>query len=314
MYNIKATAMLGCLLSLLFFQTHAQDYAKPSAKISAVESPLVSIKLKDGTIIKGRVVSSNADYYTIKAENLGVMQLPAINILSIEQILDASDSKSNGIIAGFTPLISTDYSLGENAFNLKKGEVRYTNTMLVLNKFDVGITKNISISGTFVTTGVVALIGAKFTTDLSPMLHVGVSGYAGANLGASSGGGTLAQVFATYGKPTSNITVGGIWVSDNSPSLFQLSALHRISNKVALTTDNFFYGTDTYTYTYNGSYSQSYKNKTIDGLTTYGLKILWKRTTLDVGMFRTFSMGTTALPLGVPYIKLVTQIGRPKAE
>lgn len=314
MYNIKATAMLGCLLSLLFFQPHAQDYAKPTEKISSIKSPFVRIKVKDGTIIKGRVVSNNTDYYVIETENLGILQIPAANVLSIEQILDMHYSKSNATIVGLNPLISTDYSLGENAFNLKKGEVRYTNTMLVLNKVDVGITKNISISGTFVTTGGVALIGAKFTTDLSPMLHVGVSGYAGANLGASSGGGTLAQVFATYGKPTSNITVGGIWVSDDSPSLFQLSALHRISNKVDLITDSFFYGVDTYMYTNNGTYTQSYKSRTIDGLTMYGLKILWQKTTLDVGMFRTFSMGAIALPLGIPYIKLVTQIGRPKAE
>jgi len=312
MSKIKSTAILGCLLSLLFLQTNAQDYAQPAEKTISSESPLVRIKVKDGTVIRGRVVSNNADYYTIKTENLGLIQIPAANVLSIEQILDTNYSKNKVIVAGFTPLLSTDYALGENAFNLQKGEVRYNNTMLILNKFDVGITKNFSLSGTIVTAGGAALIGAKFTTELSPMFRVGVSGYAGTNFGSASSG-TLAQVFATYGKPTSNITVGGVWVSDNSPSLFQVSGLHRISHKVALTIDNFIYGTTTYTYYYNGSYSQTYTHKAIDGLTMYGLKILWPRTTLDVGMFRTFvDMGTTALPLGIPYIKVVTQIGRPK--
>jgi hypothetical protein len=312
MSKIKSTAILGCLLSLLFLQTNAQDYAQPAEKTISSESPLVRIKVKDGTVIRGRVVSNNADYYTIKTENLGLIQIPAANVLSIEQILDTNYSKNKVIVAGFTPLLSTDYALGENAFNLQKGEVRYNNTMLILNKFDVGITKNFSLSGTIVTAGGAALIGAKFTTELSPMFRVGVSGYAGTNFGSASSG-TLAQVFATYGKPTSNITVGGVWVSDNSPSLFQLSGLHRISNKVALSIDNFFFRTTAYTYVYNGAYSQTYSKNTIDGLSAYGLKILWPRTTLDVGMFRTFvDMGTTALPLGIPYIKVVTQIGRPK--
>lgn len=314
MSKIKSTAILGCLLSLLFFQTNAQDYAKPAEKIVSSESPLVRIKVKDGTVIRGRVVSNNADYYSIKTENLGLIQIPAANVLSIEQIFDTNYSKNKVTVAGFTPLLSTDYALGENAFNLQKGEVRYTNTMLVLNKFDVGITRNISLSGTFVTAGTVALIGAKFTTEVAPMLRVGLSGYAGTNF-MSASSGILAQAFATYGKPTSNITVGGVWVSDDSPSLFQLSGLHRISNKVALTMDNFFFRTTTYTYAYNGAYTQTYSENTIDGLSAYGLKILWPRTTLDVGMFRTFAdMGTAALPLGIPYIKVVTQIGRPKQQ
>lgn len=316
MSKIKSTAILGCLLSLLFLQTNAQDYAQPTEKTISSESPLVRIKVKDGTVIRGRVVSNNADYYTIKTENLGVIQIPAANVLSIEQIFDKMKYSTNkGLIAGFTPLLSTDYALGENAFNLQKGEVRYTNTMLVLNKFDVGITKNISLSGTIVTTGGVAIIGAKFTTELAPMLRVGANGYLGVNFGSEYSEGLIVQGYATYGKPTSNVTVGGAWVSHNSPSLFQLSGLHRISNKVALSIDNFFFRTTAYTYVYNGAYSQTYSKNTIDGLSAYGLKILWPRTTLDIGMFRTFvDMGTTALPLGIPYIKVVTQIGRPKQQ
>lgn len=316
MYLLKKnTAILGCFLALLFLKANAQDYAKPVEKTITSESPLVRIRVKDGTVIRGRVVSNNTDFYVVMTENLGQIQIPAANVLSIEQILDKNYSKNKVIVSGFTPLLSTDYALGENAFNLQKGEVRYNNTMLVLNKFDVGITKNISLSGTIVTTGGVAIIGAKFTTELAPMLRVGANGYLGVNFGSEYSEGLIVQGYATYGKPTSNVTVGGAWVSHNSPSLFQLSGLHRISNKVALSIDNFFFRTTAYTYVYNGAYSQTYSKNTIDGLSAYGLKILWPRTTLDVGMFRTFAdMGTAALPLGIPYIKVVTQIGRPKQQ
>lgn len=316
MYLLKKnTAILGCFLALLFFKANAQDYAKPVEKTITSESPLVRIKVKDGTVIRGRVVSNNTDFYVVMTENLGQIQIPAANVLSIEQILDKNYSKNKVIVSGFTPLLSTDYALGENAFNLQKGEVRYNNTMIVLNKFDVGITKNISLSGTIVTTGGVAIIGAKFTTELAPMLRVGANGYLGVNFGSEYSEGLIVQGYATYGKPTSNVTVGGAWVSHNSPSLFQLSGLHRISNKVALSIDNFFFRTTAYTYVYNGAYSQTYSKNTIDGLSAYGLKILWPRTTLDVGMFRTFAeMGTTALPLGIPYIKVVTQIGGRKQQ
>ncbi|MDH4461747.1 MAG: hypothetical protein QE277_10005 [Flectobacillus sp.] len=317
MYLLKKnTAILGCFLALLFFKANAQDYAKPVEKTIASESPLVRIKVKDGTVIRGRVVSNNTDFYVVMTENLGQIQIPAANVLSIEQILDKNYSKNKVIVSGFTPLLSTDYALGENAFNLQKGEVRYNNTMIALNKFDVGITKNISLSGTIVIAEGVALIGAKFTTEVVPMLRVGVSGYTGVkSSNNSSSSGHIVQGYATYGKPTSNITVGGIWISDDSPSLFQLSGLHRISNKVALSIDNFFFRTTTYTYAYNGPYSQIYTNNTINGLTAYGVKILGPRATIDLGMFRTFAeMGTTALPLGIPYIKVVTQIGGRKQQ
>ncbi len=305
--------LLCYLLMLLSSRTTAQDYAKPQQDTShVVKPPLVRIKVRDGTVLRGRVLNSNIEYYSISTENLGLIQIPVVNVLSIEQIKESVYSTKPFTDVDFEPLTSTNYTLGDNAFNLKRGEVRYSNTMIVLNKFDVGVTNDISLSCAFVPANGGALLGAKFTADLSPSLHVGLGTYVARGF-ESSQVATLGEALVTFGKTSSNLTFGAIFATDNkTPFVFQISGMHQISNKVAIATDNFIYGVKSTYYQYNGTYSQAYTKQETDGIITYGAKLLWARTTLDLGMFRLISMGGDALPLGIPYVKVVTRLGKLK--
>jgi hypothetical protein len=299
---------------LIFSQTvKAQDYAD-STKVKK-NIPMVNIKLRDGTKLKGKIIQNDGKNYLIQTENLGTLSIPAINVVATEQVADISLPTGEWN----EQLRNTDYLLSPNGFNLKEGEWRYTNTYIYYNAFGVGVTDNLSVNVGFIPIASIFTFNGKLSFEPSQNFHVAVngnyitSGSSFTNISA----GTLGAV-ATFGTNSKNFSLGATWgignggIFTNKP-IIQLSGISRVSNKVAITMDNFLTTDDRTTYNSNGVYYNTTSSKQIVGILTYGIRILWTRSLLDVGLISALNSGSNYyVPFGVPYFKFSTSLSKRK--
>lgn len=117
----KNTFIALLTLSFLLFIKDAftQDYVD-TTKITK-PNPMVAIKTKDGTRLKGKIISNDGKNYTNQTQNLGVISIPTENVMSIQQIDSQTANEGNGM---FEPLSNTNYFLNQSGFNLKRGDIR----------------------------------------------------------------------------------------------------------------------------------------------------------------------------------------------
>lgn len=312
-------ALLIFVLLISNSEIFAQDYADTTRTTKPV--PTVTIKTKDGTRLRGKIIKNDGKTYTIQTQNLGIVSIPSENVMYIQQNDLQAISESNEM---FEPLSNTSYLANQSGFNLKKGDVRYTNIYIVANSFNFGLTNNFSVGVGFVTTAPTILTAvAKYTFKTSEKVRFGLSGtYIFSSGFANSVGFGAIGAVGTFGTDTKNISVGATWgasqgnVFSGRPA-FQLSGITRVSRRVALTMDNLITTTDRTNYNSvfsgTGGFTQTSTKTVVDGAMSYGIRLLYPRTQLDLGLFRPiYDFGTVAFPLGVPYFKLTTALNRVK--
>jgi hypothetical protein len=303
------------LMSMLIFShtVKAQDYAD-STKVKK-NIPMVNIKLRDGTKLKGKILQNDGKNYLIQTENLGTLNIPAINVIATEQVVNSSTPNTE--IS--EPLRNTDYFVSVNGFNLKEGEWRYANTYLYYNAFGVGVTDNFSVNVGFIPIASIFTFSGKVSFETSEKFHIALNGnyITSASSFTRISLGTLGAV-ATFGTNTKNLSLGATWGIGNGGNftnkpIIQLSGITRVSNKVALTMDNFLTTENRTTYNNNGQFYNTSTSNEIIGFLTYGIRILWVRSHLDVGLISILNRGTYYdEPYAVPYFKFSTNLSKRK--
>lgn len=221
------------------------------------------VELSDGTVFIGKILSKDGEIIVMKTPIILRIEVTSSNVKSIEEI-DETLLKDGDY--WFTNPHASRYLFGPTAFNLKKGEGYYQNTMLALNSFNVGLTDNISVGGGF---ELISTFGSIATNNFEPILfvtpkvsfevtedfHAGAGMYyvntPNIDIGTRSGSGlAIAYGIGTYGSKDHNLTGGLGWgfvqgQFEQKPIL-TVSGMTRISQKTALVTENWFISNDNY--------------------------------------------------------------------
>lgn len=313
------------LLLFIYLVVSTSSFGQTSV-ISPADSvmiPNVQITLKDGTIIKGRILKSTPFIYTVETTNLGLLQIAFDDVSTITPFEESNDSSDK--FEGFS-ITPTSYIISSNAYNLKMGENRYTNYMFFLNDFAFGISNKFSMSVSpviipipFVGMFFFCAIGGKLTQPISKKINIGAS----LNIGAGTLGSNSAQigsVFATYGNPNSNLTAGlsTTFISNqDNKILFQFSGTHRITKRVAILAESFFFTNHYNNYYYNsaGNYI-SYDEKKLGVIIIAGIKIFSPRSFFDIGFTQgsNINSSTNDKTAVTPYLKFTTLMGPKKKK
>lgn len=250
-------------------------------------SKMVIIKMINGDEFKGQIIQQDSLSVVLKMKN-GEMNLIAPNIISIEK------SNYKGLFLFENPN-DTRYFFGPTAIPIKMGEGYYQN-IVAINAVNYGIAENFSIGGGF--EFISLLFGNSPGWYLTPKVGFKIKEK------IHLGGGVLAVGFSndvlalgygifTYGTSDSNLSIGlGYGTNtigfDDYPTLF-LAGAHRVSNNIMLVAENY--------YTPNNYFPSSFY------FGIYGIRILGKKNSFDVGLL------TTSEILGdipaLPYVSYV---------
>ncbi len=232
-------------------------------------------------------------------------ELPTTQIQK-KELLSESSIKNNEY--WFENPNATRYLFGPSAFNLKKGEGYYQNTMLLLNSFNVGITDYFSIGGgieflsTFITLSEgnfnpIIYFTPKVGFSVADNIHVG-GGVLIANIPqfgetTNSGLGVLYGL-GTYGNLDHNVTATIGWGSVDGNSfnkpLITVSGMTRVAKKTALVTENWLIPTDS-------SYEPIF---------SYGVRFFGENIAVDLAFINNWDIAQSLL-IGVPYVNFVVK-------
>jgi hypothetical protein len=169
--------------------------------------------LLDGTRLRGTIVRRDPAETVLRTANLGDVVLRTDQIVSLSEVASLEEPVAVAVCPQWLPFVPT-------AFSAEPGRWYYRNTWLLVNQFEYGLTKNLSIGSTIYLLPTVYAIGLnlKYSFPVADRLRLGVSGQVlatryetlngsrgGLNSGAAVG---IFQAFGTYGTVRSNVTLG----------------------------------------------------------------------------------------------------------
>ena len=254
------TISLSCILTFTFSNFHAQTDSLNTTK-------RVNILMKNGQEFTGVILKQDAKTLVLKTKN-GELNLIATNVKRIETDIYKGAYR-------FENPHDTRYFFGPTGIPIKKGKGYYQNVLLTTNFVNYGVTKNISIGGGF--EFISTLLGSpiwfltpKVGFQLSKNAHIG-GGFIMAGL-AADGAATLAYGSFTAGNSDANVSVGigyGLVNGNfsNYPAIM-IAGTSRLTNGLALLTENYVFPDGTNTPTYFG---------------IHGFRILSKKNSFDIG-------------------------------
>jgi hypothetical protein len=235
-------SLFFCLF--LCYTTFSQEYySKDSTKNQAQKAPLMQIKLKDGTVIKGIIKSQNQQAVKIETQNMGTVD---VNMQTVTSITSTTENSSTDELY----ISPNQYFYSNSAFMLKEKTIELQNIYGLYNNFEFGVSKNFSLSvgGILIPTFTYLpiLFGAKYGTPIGKDIGVFVTSKNVAILGVGSGFVGTITPGITLGNPLNNISVAASWayatasggaVISPAPS-FSLSGSFKVGEKAAFVTDN----------------------------------------------------------------------------
>lgn len=268
-------------------------------------SKIFRISLKDGSVFTGKIIKKDTNSTVIKTSEIPAFEIANGKIVSLTELNPEliKDGKY-----WFPNTHATRYLFGPSAFNLKKGEGYYQNTLLSLNSFNVGITDYFSIGGALelISTfsalqnpgdyGPIFFITPKFSFNVSKnfnagggLLFVGVPSFGSDernDLGIVYGIGTV-------GTENNNITggigwgfVGGYF---SSKPIITFSGTTRIGRKTALITENWIVPIDGYY-----------------GIISYGVRFFGEKMSVDLAFVNSSDIAEV-LAIGVPFVSFAVK-------
>lgn len=280
--------LLTTLLLILTFVAKSQD------------STYVSVELKNGKIVSGQLIHKSEAEVTVATTDLGKVTLAWSAIKSINMISKEGKGQNTH---------STRYFFAPSAIPLKKGDKYYQNALFLVNSFQTGLTDHFSIGGGLVVPFAL-FITPKIGYQVADKIHVGggilfaTSLIGGLNFGVGTVYGSV-----TYGTKESNLTLNtGLgaynentgfgrddyhWKFASHP-MFTLSGMKRISNKVMLLTENWFFSNKTVNYDANGQFLNS--STAYNGILSGGVRIVLERSAFDVGFLVPTNIEAGAIP------------------
>lgn len=323
----KALLLTGILVIGFFNLANAQDDStKETTEKSEKNSPIVEIKLLDGTSIIGELIHEDDEKLTIDNVGLGEVEILKSKIDSY-QILP-EDSLKDGIY-WHTSVNSSRSLFTPTGYGLKKGEGYYQNFMLLINQVSYGITDNFSIGLGFEVVSLITglnqigdsdaemtlpafMLTPKFSIPIKEdKWNVGVGGlllhipYADFNLGVIYG-------VSTWGGRDHNITLGAGFSAmkvddfdgdDNSSSSVRFSkrpaitvaGTTRLSKRFAMVSENWFF---------------SDNNNNYGSLNTLGVRYLGDRVSIDLSLMAAGAAGEGFFISPVPLVGLTIPFGK----
>lgn len=237
---MKKLLIIACLL-LGTTSMNAQDYFKKDT-VKTTENVFI-IRLKDGTRLKGRIMEQNTEQSKIQTQNMGLVTVPANQIVSME--LDKNQVSSDN------PYNENRFldriNLTPTAFPMTKGDVDYHNYYLYYNEVSVALGSRVSVGlGTalipFVPISSVFPynLKAKVTLISTEKVHFSVSGYL---IGFNNTNAKIVVPTISIGKKDNFFNIAPLfYVGDNNTGSFGLSLgyMKKVSSGLTFFSENFF--------------------------------------------------------------------------
>lgn len=295
----------------------AQEEGVKTNKAEQTEQVVHRIELINGQVYEGSIVSRQPETILLRIEGMPDLLIRYDEIEKMERVLREGESASG---PWFQNPNSTRYLFAPSAFNLKKGEAYYQNTLLLLNSFNYGVTDWFSIGGgfEFVTTftsiagngpGALFYITPKVSFPVAKNLRAGVGALhlsLPSFIGSSNQAG-VAYGLVTYGNEDNNLTIGtGAGYSSQGwarrPTV-TFSGMYRVRPKVALITENWFI---------DGEPSQSAESasEVFDqylGFYSYGVRFFGEKLAVDLALVNNRELAEVTI-IGIPYINFVVKL------
>lgn len=289
------------LIYLLLFCSFQLGYSQDTNN-----KQVYRVTLNDKSSYIGEITEETTSTLVLINQTTGVKtELPTTQIQK-KELLSESSIKNNEY--WFENPNATRYLFGPSAFNLKKGEGYYQNTMLLLNSFNVGITDYFSIGGgieflsTFITLSEgnfnpIIYFTPKVGFSVADNIHVG-GGVLLASIpqfGETSNTGLgMLYGLGTYGNLDHNVTATIGWGSVDGNSfnkpLITVSGMTRVAKKTALVTENWLIPTDS-------SYEPIF---------SYGVRFFGENIAVDLAFINNWDIAQSLL-IGVPYVNFVVK-------
>ncbi len=288
-------------VSPLLFGQKAPD-SLPALKDTA---SFLMVKFKEGATYYGKLKENRNDTLVLLMEDLGAVKIPWSKIKKVDRL--EYMAVINGKYWFPTPLPGR-YFFSPSAFTLKPGEGYYQNTLLMLNSFNVGVTKWLSLGGGFeIITTVGSITAGQFkpTFFLTPKLGVKIAENLRLGCGAlyvhlAGNEFQLGTVYGviTYGNTDNNISGGVGWgysKTQKSDLEFQdnpmitVCATARLARKTAFVTENWFVP-----YTKNG-------NLAYGAIYSYGLRFFGETLSVDLAFINNKDI-FKVLFIGIPFV------------
>lgn len=289
------------LIYLLLFCSFQLGYSQDTNN-----KQVYRVTLNDKSSYIGEITEETTSTLVLINQTTGVKtELPTTQIQK-KELLSESSIKNNEY--WFENPNATRYLFGTSAFNLKKGEGYYQNTMLLLNSFNVGITDYFSIGGgieflsTFISLSQgnfnpIVYFTPKVGFSVADNIHVG-GGVLIANIpqfGETSNTGLgMLYGLGTYGNLDHNVTATIGWGSVDGNSfnkpLITVSGMTRVAKKTALVTENWLIPTDS-------SYEPMF---------SYGVRFFGENMAIDLAFINNWDIAQSLL-IGIPYVNFVVK-------
>ncbi len=260
--------------------------------------PEVNVTLKDGTVLKGSILAISLQELTLKTTFAGTVVLKQEDVVSIVNVKNSvanqvvtttpndknpnnmpivsfGGSKSNG---NYVPYLAQHkYLLSNNYMGLKKKEFVYQNIWVLYNGVDYGLSDNFSIGGGGLFLGVIVFTNIHLRTQfqISEMVQIGAAYNVfftpnnGFNTNRSSSTGVLSGGI-TIGTKDLNVTTSigqarRMSGSSKDPiNGFSVSGYVKVSNTLALVTDNLFINNSDYNKLLSAAFRLSARNTVFD--------------------------------------------------
>lgn len=295
------------ILVLLFFiilPPYVSVIAQVEIAQSSIPGPnelsLIVMKGESGLRYVGSVIEKNERELTIMTDEGTKITILLSNIQDIRAI--PKSLIQDGEYWYPNPNDSR-YLFAPSAFNLKKGEGYYQNTYLFINSFNYGITDNFSMGlgfEFFSTFGSldndvfdpIFFLTPKYSMQVSENVRVGVGVLYG-KVSDDIGGFGVGYGLVTYGNPEHNATLGlgfGFFDGDfSSDPVITLSGMTRLSRRISLVTENWFFPADVYR-----------------GIISYGIRFFGETMSVDLALINNEEF-SEIFPIGIPYVDFVVK-------
>ncbi len=275
----------------------------------------VFVRLKDGTSLRGKLLSSQNRQIRLQTQNLGEITLDMERIADISE----ADGYTKGGVFYFRNPFYTNYFISPTAMTLRQGEASYQNTYIFFNGVNFGVTDALTIGG-----GALLLPGTGpqvffltpkvcFNRNSPVKVAVGTiaatafySEYTYSNGGSQrrtqTGFGGLAYGAVTFGNEERNGTLTAGWAYGSngfvsSTPVFTASYMARVGRKAAFLTENWLIP--------NGG------DDFLGGLLSGGIRLFGERIGGDLGLWIPVGTGIGRVTLS-PYAALKAKFGKRK--
>jgi|AntAceMinimDraft_1070359.scaffolds.fasta_scaffold14786_2 hypothetical protein len=275
-------ALIGLSLSMM-----AQENTDPKSAIDFNCEGICEITLNNGKVYIGTIKEVRELVIVISNEDGLSLEIPKNQIKSIVAVSKARIN--DGVYWSPMPVENT-YFFGSSARNQEKGDLIFSNSYILLNGVDYGVTNWLSVGvgleliTTFSGEPPLGYLRAKVGFPVTEKITLGANLF---HIGVPEEGAfTLSTLAATYGVAENHLTVGlGFALNEGSAgSLLTVSYLNRFSKRTAFITENYFLSEDV------GA-----------NLLSYGFRFFGDNLSVDFGFFNNAEI-SEGIIIGIPYI------------